>query len=135
LVGNTTENHLLLVDLTPFFGPGGGFFAQYALDTAGITVNKNTIPGEPSSPFYPSGIRLGTPALTTRGMKEMEMKKIGHWIYQSLIAVREYKLPDKKEDRKKYLENFRNKVHKNSKLLAIKKEVKKFASKFPIFAW
>lgn len=135
LVGNTTENHLLLVDLTPFFGPGGGFFAQYALDTAGVTVNKNTIPGEPSSPFYPSGIRLGTPALTTRGMKEKEMAKIGHWIYQSLLAVKEYKLPDKREDRKKYLENFRNKVHKNSKLLAIRKEVKKFASKFPIFAW
>ncbi len=135
LVGNTTENHLLLVDLTAFFGPGGGFFAQYALDTAGITVNKNTIPGEPSSPFYPSGIRLGTPALTTRGMKEKEMAKIGHWIYQSLLAVKEYKLPDKKEERKKYLDNFRHEVHKNSKLQEIRKEVRKFASKYPIFSW
>lgn len=135
LVGNTTENHLLLIDLTAFFGPGGGFFAQYALDTAGITVNKNTIPGEPSSPFYPSGIRLGTPALTTRGMKEKEMAKIGRWIYRSLLAVKEYKLPKKKEDRKKYLDNFRHQVHKNSKLHEIRKEVRKFASQYPIFAW
>ncbi|MBI4067006.1 serine hydroxymethyltransferase [Candidatus Gottesmanbacteria bacterium] len=134
LVGNGTENHMILMDLTPIFGPGGGFFAQYALDTAGITINKNTIPGEPSSPFYPSGIRIGTPALTTRGMKEKDMTKIAKWMYQSLEAVRGYKLP-KKEERKKYLEDFKNEVHKNKELIEIRKEVKKFASKFPIFAW
>lgn len=135
LVGAGTENHMNLVDLTAFFGPGGGFFAQYALDEAGITVNKNTIPGEPSSPFYPSGIRLGTPALTTRGMKEKEMEKIAGWIARSLFAVKSYRLPEKKEERKVYLDKFKKEVHKNNDLRKIKSEVKKFATRFPIFAW
>lgn len=135
LVGAGTENHMNLVDLTPFFGPGGGFFAQYALDAAGITVNKNTIPGEASSPFYPSGIRLGTPALTTRGMREKEMEKIAGWISRALMAVKKYKLPEKKEQRKDYLDKFKKEAHKNKELKKIKSEVKKFASKFPIFAW
>lgn len=135
LVGNGTENHMNLVDLTPFFGPGGGFFAQYALDESGITVNKNTIPGEPSSPFYPSGIRLGTPALTTRGMKEKEMVKIAGWINRVLSAVKNYRLPEVKELRKDYLLKFKKDVHKNNELKKIRNEVKKFATKYPIFAW
>ena len=93
LVGNGTENHLLLVDLIPTFGPGGGVFAQDALGVAGITVNKNTIPKDPSSPFYPSGIRLGTPAITTRGMKEKEMKQIGKWIVDVIREVSHYRMP------------------------------------------
>ncbi|MBI2612187.1 serine hydroxymethyltransferase [Candidatus Gottesmanbacteria bacterium] len=135
LVGNGTENHMILIDLTPFFGPGGGFFAQYALDEAGITLNKNTIPGEPSSPFYPSGVRLGTPALTTRGMKEKDMFKIAKWIKDALNSVKNYKLPDKKEGRKEYLEKFKKDVHKNKSLQKIHQEIRTFASKFPIFAW
>jgi glycine hydroxymethyltransferase len=135
LVGNGTENHLILIDLTSIFGPGGGFFAQYALDQAGITLNKNTIPKEPASPFYPSGIRLGTPALTTRGMKEKEMKKIAYWIRQAIEAVKNYKLPAKKEDRAAYLKKFRLEIHSNKELELIKIEVKKFASHYPIFAW
>lgn len=132
LVGNGTENHLLLVDLTTVFGPGGGFFAQYALDEAGITVNKNTIPGEPSSPFYPSGIRLGTPALTTRGMKEKDMEKIALWINAAIDSVKEFRLPVKKEDRRAYLDKFKKTVQANPKLSLIRKEVRKFALKFPI---
>lgn len=135
LVGNGTENHLCLVDLTNIFGPGGGFFMQYALDIAGITLNKNTIPGEPASPFYPSGVRLGTPALTTRGMKEKEMKKIAEWIWSVAELVKNYKLPKIKEERSDYLKNFRKDMQKNAKLKEINKEIKKFASKYPIFAW
>lgn len=135
LIGNGTENHMILIDLTPIFGPGGGFFMQYALDNAGITLNKNTIPGEPSSPFYPSGVRLGTPALTTRGMKEKEMKKIASWISLAVNSIKEYRLPTNKEERKDYLANFRKKVKKNEKLAQIKAEIKKFAAKYPIFAW
>ncbi|MBI3380130.1 serine hydroxymethyltransferase [Candidatus Gottesmanbacteria bacterium] len=135
LVGNGTQNHMILVDLTPFFGPGGGYFAQYALDEAGITLNKNTIPGEPSSPFYPSGVRLGTPALTTRGLKEKDMAKIAKWIFEVLNSVKNYHLPDKKEERKKYMDDFKKEVHKNVKLKKIRQEIKKFTSKFPIFAW
>lgn len=135
LVGNGTENHLLLVDLTPIFGPGGGHFAQYALEASGIAANKNTIPGEPSSPFYPSGLRLGTPALTTRGMKEKDMKKIADFIFEVLHSIRSHKLPQKKEDRQPYLEKFRKEIKKNKKVSEIRKEIKQFASKFPIFSY
>ena len=135
LVGNGTENHLCLIDLTTIFGPGGGFFMQYALDNAGITLNKNTIPGEPASPFYPSGVRLGTPALTTRGMKEKEMIKIAGWIWEAVESVKHYRLPKNKEERPLYLKNFRKDVKKNKTLARIKREIKKFASSYPIFAW
>ncbi len=76
LVTNGTDNHLVLIDLRPEGLTGKGGPIQNALDDAGITVNKNTVPYEPSSPFHPSGLRLGTPAITTRGMKESEMTVI-----------------------------------------------------------
>lgn len=78
LVTGGTDNHLLLVDLRRKGLTGAQ--AEKALDIAGITCNKNTIPFDPRQPFDPSGIRLGTPALTSRGMKEEEMKQIGDWI-------------------------------------------------------
>ena len=135
LVGNGTENHMVLMDLIPVFGPGGGFFAQYALDRVGITLNKNTIPGEPSSPFYPSGVRLGTPALTTRGLKEKDLIRIGDWIAQVLEEVSGTKLPENKDERKLYLDKYRRMVEKSKSLGKIKKEISSFAGKFPIFAW
>jgi len=76
LVTNGTDNHLVLIDLTPKGLTGKGREIQIALDQAGITTNKNTIPYEPASPFNPSGIRIGTPAVTTRGFKESEMKVV-----------------------------------------------------------
>jgi glycine hydroxymethyltransferase len=77
-----TDNHLLLIDVS---SKGvSGKEAQIALDKAGITVNKNMIPDDPRSPMDPSGIRLGTPALTTRGMKEAEMKTIANWIDEAI---------------------------------------------------
>lgn len=78
LVSGGTDNHLMLVDV---FSKGvTGKVAEHALDRAGITVNKNKIPFDPRPPMDPSGIRLGSPALTTRGMKEPEMKQIARWI-------------------------------------------------------
>ncbi len=78
LVSGGTDNHLMLIDLTT---QGiTGLEAETALGKAGITVNKNTIPNETKSPFVTSGLRIGTPAVTSRGMKEAEMRQIGSWI-------------------------------------------------------
>lgn len=85
LVTGGTDNHLLLVDLTNKGVRGKD--AEVALGKAGITVNKNTVPFDPRSPFDPSGIRLGTPALTTRGMKEAEMDQIAEWIDDAIQAA------------------------------------------------
>lgn len=82
LVTGGTDSHLLLLDLTN--KSISGKESEKALGKAGITVNKNTIPFDPRSPFDPSGIRLGTPALTTRGMKEAEMERIAEWIDSAL---------------------------------------------------
>lgn len=79
LVSNGTDNHLILIDLTKQ-GIGLGKPTAVALEEAGIVTNANTIPYDLSTPFKPSGLRLGTPAITTRGMKEEEMKQIGEWI-------------------------------------------------------
>ena len=80
LVAGGTDNHLMVIKLVNKGLTGKGKEVQNALDEAGITVNKNTIPYEPGSPFNPSGLRLGTPAVTTRGFKESEMKVIGESI-------------------------------------------------------
>jgi glycine hydroxymethyltransferase len=76
LVSGGTDNHLMLVDLRPFDAGLTGKKAQEALDRAGITCNKNQIPGDPRSPFVTSGLRLGTPAMTTAGMREGEMEQV-----------------------------------------------------------
>jgi len=132
LIGGGSENHLILVDLTPTLGKGMGVFAQKALDKIGLTLNKNTVPNETSSPFYPSGIRLGTPAATTRGMKEKEIKFIGQKILQVLEILKKYHLPEKKEERGKYIANFEKEIEKNPLIKKLRAEVKKLALKFPI---
>jgi glycine hydroxymethyltransferase len=82
IISGGTDTHLMLVDV---FSKGMlGSEAEKALDQAGITVNKNAIPFDTNPPLKPSGIRIGTPALTTRGMKENEMRQIGHWISEAL---------------------------------------------------
>jgi len=86
LISGGTDNHLMLVDVGAKNVTGKD--AQIALDAAGITVNKNTIPGETRSPFQASGIRLGTPAVTTRGMKEAEMAAIADMISEVLLDVK-----------------------------------------------
>ncbi len=83
LITNGTDNHLMLVDLSrSLAGEVSGKDAEAWLDLAGITVNKNTVPNEKRSPFVTSGIRIGTPAMTTRGLKESEMRLVAGWIKQ-----------------------------------------------------
>jgi glycine hydroxymethyltransferase len=103
-----TDNHLLLIDLTNKNISGSD--AEKALDKAGITVNKNMIPDDPRSPLDPSGIRLGTPALTTRGMKESEMTIIANYINEVI---------------KNYSDE--------EKLKEIKSKVKELSGKFPLY--
>jgi glycine hydroxymethyltransferase len=84
IVSGGTDNHLMLVDVTAKGTTGKQ--AEHALDAAGITVNKNMIPFDPRKPLDPSGVRIGTPALTTRGMREGEMRQIAKWITDVLTA-------------------------------------------------
>jgi glycine hydroxymethyltransferase len=84
LVSGGTDNHLMVVDLTPFDADLTGKEAQSVLDDAGITLNKNTIPNDPRSPFVTSGLRIGTPSVTTQGMKEPEMIEIAALISEAL---------------------------------------------------
>jgi len=86
IVSGGTDNHLMLCDLRPKSAALTGKVAEQALDAAGITVNKNTVPKETQSPFVTSGIRIGTPAVTTRGMREPEMVKIAALIDRVLAA-------------------------------------------------
>ncbi len=132
VVTGGTDNHLLLIDITPF-GIGTGVFVQDALEAAGITVNKNAIPRDPAQPFYPSGIRLGTPALTTRGMREQEMEQIGGMIARIVKEVGAQKLPDDKEERMKAIALFRKKIKRNPKVLETRKEVEGLCERFVLY--
>ena len=110
LVSGGTDNHLVLVDLTNKDVTGKD--AEHALDMAGITVNKNTVPFETRSPFVTSGVRIGTAALTTRGFTEADMEKVVTWIDAAIKAV-----------------------GNDTKLDEIRKEVEPFAKSFPLFAY
>jgi glycine hydroxymethyltransferase len=110
LVSGGTDNHLILVDV---FAQGIlGSEAELALGKAGITVNKNTIPYDTNPPLKASGIRIGTPALTTRGMKEPEMRQIATWIAKALAQRND-----------------------DAALEKIRGEVKELADRFPLYAW
>ncbi len=108
LVTGGTSNHLILADVYGSFGIDGKV-AEEALDEIGLTLNKNAIPDDPLPPFKPSGIRLGTPAVTTRGLKEDDMARIAEWMKQAI---------DARDDK--------------SVLATLRKEVETFALQFPL---
>ncbi len=132
LVTGGTDNHLLLIDLTPF-GIGLGQYAQEALEVSGITVNKNTIANEPSSAFHPSGIRLGTPALTTRGMKEAEMRVIGGLMAEAIGEIKKYRLPETKEERIENLRKVKAELRASEKLKSVRSRVLELCGRFPLY--
>jgi glycine hydroxymethyltransferase len=113
LVSGGTDNHLLLVDLRNLEITGKA--AEKALERAGLTCNKNSVPFDTASPFVTSGIRLGTPAATSRGFKEEEFKQIGNWIVKVLKAIAENKEGDESLEQ------------------SIREEVKALCDKFPIY--
>jgi glycine hydroxymethyltransferase len=125
-----TDNHLMVVDLRSA-GVVGNVVAE-ALEMAGIVVNRNSVPHDTNPPFYPSGIRLGTPAITTRGMKEAEMKQIGEWIAEVVKEVSKYRLPEKKEDRANFMKKTRTELVRIKRLQEIANEVKILCQKFPV---
>ena len=110
LVSGGTDTHLILLDLRGSHEDLTGKDAEAALEASGITVNKNTVPGETRSPFITSGLRIGTPALTSRGMKEAEMKRIAGWISQVLESP-----------------------YDESRILRIRGEVLEFCHDFPLY--
>lgn len=129
LVSGGSDNHLILMDC----GKGRGVFMQDALDMAGITLNKNTIPQDPSSPFYPSGIRFGTPIMTTRNMKEPEMIKVAKWFKEVADVVADFQMPEDKLDRQKVMKEFSEFIKKNDVLKKIRKEVAEVCDEFPLY--
>jgi len=131
LVGGGSENHLLLIDLRN--KKVNGAIAALALEVSGIVINKNGVPNDTMPPFYPSGIRLGTPAITTRGMREKEMIKIARWMNEAIDEVKGEKLPFDKEKRREFWKDFKIRIVKNKKLLGISKEVKELCLRFPLF--
>src|SRR3989344_84238 len=132
LVAGGTENHLILLDVAKECGAGGGIFVSDALEAAGMTANKNTIPADPGTPFYPSGVRVGTPALTTRDMKEREMRKVGQFIARVVRETESYRLPTGPKERSGYLTSFKKDIRKNKELKNIREEVRRFCKKFPV---
>ena len=108
LVTNGTDNHIILIDLTNKNITGKD--AEQILEKVGITTNKNTIPGETKSPFVTSGLRIGTPALTTRGMKETEMKQVADWMAEVL-----------------------NHPEDEDLILKIRQQIRELCSSFPLF--
>jgi len=133
VVSGGTDNHLMLLDLRSLDEELTGKEAAVILDEVGITLNRNAIPNEPSSPFYPSGLRIGTPLVTTRGMKEAEMKQIGRWIAQVTEHVADDTLPTEKSERREFLKAFREKALADSTLAKIRREVNEMATQFPLF--
>jgi glycine hydroxymethyltransferase len=131
LISGGSDNHLLLIDLTN--KKVNGAVAALAMETAGLIVNKNAVPNDPMPPFYPSGIRMGPAATTTRGLKEKEMIKIAKWMDEAITEVSNYSFPNNKEERKEFWKKFKQEIIKNKKLIEISKEVKKLCLKFPLF--
>ena len=146
LVSGGTDNHLLLIDLKN--KNVNGRVAALALEKAGIVLNYNGVPYDPMPPLYASGIRLGTPAITTRGMKEKDMKKVANWIDRAISEVLDCMLPaddnsvdplrseasklTTREKRQELMKEYRGRIRKNKELSTIAKEVKEFCKPFPL---
>lgn len=125
-----TDSHLLVLDLRKEQVIGN--IVAEALEVAHIVANYNTVPHDANPPMYPSGVRLGTPIVTTRGMKESEMEQIATWIAAVVAEVSQYRLPEKKEARSAFMSTVRGELSANARLVHIADEVKSLCQKFPV---
>jgi len=129
LISNGTDNHLILISLIK--QNINGRLAAVALEEANIVCNRNSVPYDPMPPFYPSGLRFGTPCITTRGMKESEIKLIANWIDQ--VIEESIKLSDGIDVKNKEHRDIFAQKSKNSEIIKkIKKEVTELCQKFPL---
>lgn len=118
LQGGGTENHLILIDMMKSFGVTGKMYEK-ALDMVGLTLNANSLPGDKGGAFKPNGVRLGTPAMTTRGLGVSEMKKLAGWMKEVAIICQK---AETEENLRDYAEDF----------AVIRNEVTEVALKFPV---
>jgi len=144
VVSGGTDKHLVLLDLRN--KNISGWFVAWALEKAGIIMNRNTVPNDTGSPFYPSGLRMGTPVLTVRGMREKEMDLIARWIDEVIQHLGPREMPEKqpallasrrsgrrgREARSKMREEFKKEIEKDEFLNNISLQVKDLCNKFPI---
>ena len=124
-----TDNHLVLA----WVGKWRGGFMQDALDAAWMALNKNTIPWEPCSPFNPSGIRMGTPVLTQRWMKEPETKLVAAWMKRVSDEISDFEYAPTKEERIAMKKKFKEFIKKSEELKTIRAEVNELCARFPIY--
>ncbi len=131
LVSGGTDNHLLLVDLTPT-GVGRGKFFQLALERVNLYANMNTVPGDRGSALYPSGLRLGTPAATTRGMGAHEMEQVAEWIQRVADTIKGDQLSSDKTTRTQAVQAFSERIGQSALLETIKTEIETVCEQFPL---
>jgi glycine hydroxymethyltransferase len=134
LVGGGSANHMIWIDLTN--KNLDGWTVAWACEVAGLICNRQTIPFDPRSPYYPSGLRLGTPAITTRGMKEKEMVLIAGWLNEIVLYLQKMDLGDvgskNKGKDQKARKNFKQTIFKDPYFLGMKKNIKTLCQRFPI---
>lgn len=131
LLTGGTDSHLILTDIRNKNLLGNT--AAEALEAVGIVLNRNSIPHDPNPPFYPSGLRLGTPGLTSRGMKEPQMQKIAKFMDETITAVSQTKVKlNMNEENEKKRVNRKKIIEGTKELAGIKKEVLALCKKFPL---
>lgn len=131
LVSGGTDNHLILMDLSSS-GIGRGAIFHSGLERIGLYANKNTVPNDQSSPFYPSGLRLGTPAATTRGMTTADMKQVASWIAQLSEHVKDVQVPQEKEARAASFKTFAATLETDPFYSTLREEVRSLCRRYPI---
>jgi glycine hydroxymethyltransferase len=130
VVSGGTDKHLVLVDLRQ--SGISAWIAAWALEFAGLIVNRNTVPNDTGSSFYPSGLRLGTPAVTTRGFEEPQTEILAGMIFRVLAAVKNLVLPDDPAERRTFTVEILKKLDKLPEVVKVRQEVAKLAAIYPV---